>query len=77
MYFSRAKIEILKSDKKISNIKLINIVDNNIYEYRKWQTLKLNFDKEIEVDRLNFIEIISNTEKRYKISLNVIFITMN
>jgi hypothetical protein len=57
----------LKSDKKISNIKLINIVDNYIYEYRKWQTLKLNFDKEVEVDKLNFIEIISNTEKRYKI----------
>ena len=37
MYFSRAKIEILQSDKKISNIKLINIVDNNIYEYRKCQ----------------------------------------
>ena len=30
MYFSRAKIEILQSDKKISNIKLINIVDNNM-----------------------------------------------
>lgn len=60
MYFSRAKIEILQSDKKISNIKLINIVDNNIYEYRKCQTLKLIFDKEVEVDKLNFIEIISN-----------------
>ena len=69
MYFSRAKIEILQSDKKISNIKLINIVDNNIYEYRKCQTLKLIFDKEVEVDKLNFIEIISNTEKRNKINI--------
>ena len=32
-------------------------------------TLKLIFDKEVEVDKLNFIEIISNTEKRNKINI--------
>ena len=70
MYFSRAKIEISQSEKKISDIKLINIVANNIYEYRKYQNLQLIFDKEVEVDKLNFIEIISNTKKRYKININ-------
>lgn len=70
MYFSRAKIEISQSEKKISDIKLINIVANNIYEYRKYQNLQLIFDKEVEVDKLNFIEIITNTKKRYKININ-------
>ena len=77
MYFSRAKIEILQSEKKISDIKLINIVANNIYEYRKYQNLQLIFDKEVEVDKLNFIEIITNTKKDIKLILIAIFITMN
>ena len=70
IYHSKAKVEILEQEKKVSDIKLINIEEiYSIYEYRKRQSIKLSFDNGVDIEKLNFIEIESDNKRKYKVSI--------
>lgn len=66
VYYSKAKIKILKYKKIISNIKLINIEASKILEY-KHESLKLLFDREFDYGNINHIQIQSESKKKYKL----------
>ena len=73
IYHSKAKVEVLEQEKKVSDIKLINIEEiYSIYEYRKRQSIKLSFDNGVDIEKLNFIEIESDNKKNIKFLLNAI-----
>ena len=68
IYLSKVKIEILKKEKKISNIKLINLWKEEIIEYRLFQSIKLLFDNKINANIIKYIKIQSDAGKRYNIN---------
>ena len=73
IYHSKAKVEILEQEKKVSNIKLINIEEiSSIYEYRKSQSIKLSFDNGVDIEKLNFIQVESGIKKNINFLLNAI-----
>ena len=69
-YSSKAKIEILESEGKIADIKLIGFEGRRIVEYRKSQSISLLFDHEFDYKKINYIEIQSDERKKYKIMIH-------
>ena len=69
-YLSKARIDIIKSNRKISDIKLINYrTETKIIEYQSSrQTIYIEFDSQVNYNIINFIEIQSNKRKRYFIN---------
>ena len=73
IYSSKVKIEILKEEKKISNIKLINLGKQQIIEYRSGQTIELIFDNEVNYENINYIKIQSDSGKHFNIDTKCYF----
>ena len=69
-YPSKAKIEILASERKISDIKLIGFKGKEIVEYQRSQNIDLLFDRELDYKKINYIEIQSDIRKKSKIIIN-------
>ena len=68
-YPSKAKIEILKPKKKVSDIKLLNVkASYNLIEYRKRQSIKFLFDLGVDYEKINYIEVQSDSGKKYNIN---------